>query len=167
MKLGTHMPDGERRKPVDIEVCRSKVKVTLSIHMFATRLLHLWCVTDFFIILKLFTNFQKHANSIVYAQNVKKRGIFSIEKKLWGFHAFFFLMKITLECNIKKQKNYKKGIPYLSGIFSKLCSNKKKVTGFKAYPCPNIHIPLANWTLPYYSKSFFFLNLMSKIRGAN
>ena len=22
MKLGTHMPDGERRKPIDIEVCR-------------------------------------------------------------------------------------------------------------------------------------------------
>ena len=30
MKLGTHMPDGERRKPIDIEVCRSKVKVTTS-----------------------------------------------------------------------------------------------------------------------------------------
>ena len=28
MKLGTHMPDGERRKP--IEVCRTKVKVTTS-----------------------------------------------------------------------------------------------------------------------------------------
>jgi hypothetical protein len=27
MKLGTHMPDGERRKPIDIEVCRLKVKV--------------------------------------------------------------------------------------------------------------------------------------------
>jgi type VI protein secretion system component Hcp len=26
MKLGTHMPDGERWKPIDIEVCRSKVK---------------------------------------------------------------------------------------------------------------------------------------------
>jgi hypothetical protein len=48
MKLGTHMPDGERRKPIDIEVCRSKVKVILSIHMFATRLSHLWCITDFF-----------------------------------------------------------------------------------------------------------------------
>jgi hypothetical protein len=24
------MPDGERRKPVDIEVCKSKVKVTTS-----------------------------------------------------------------------------------------------------------------------------------------
>ena len=23
MNLGTHMPDGERRKPIDIEVCRS------------------------------------------------------------------------------------------------------------------------------------------------
>ena len=47
MNLGTHMPDGERRKSIDIEICRSKVKVTLSIHMFATRLSHLWCVTDF------------------------------------------------------------------------------------------------------------------------
>jgi hypothetical protein len=28
MNLGTHMPNGERRKP--IEVCRSKVKVTSS-----------------------------------------------------------------------------------------------------------------------------------------
>ena len=28
MKLGTHLPDGERRKP--IEVCRTKVKVTTS-----------------------------------------------------------------------------------------------------------------------------------------
>jgi hypothetical protein len=30
MKLDTHMPGGERRKPIDIEVCRSKVKVTTS-----------------------------------------------------------------------------------------------------------------------------------------
>jgi hypothetical protein len=30
MKLGTHMPGGERRKPIDIEVCRTKVKVTTS-----------------------------------------------------------------------------------------------------------------------------------------
>ena len=30
MKLGTHMLDGERRKPIDIEVCRTKVKVTTS-----------------------------------------------------------------------------------------------------------------------------------------
>jgi hypothetical protein len=27
MKLGTHMPDSERKKPIDIEVCRTKVKV--------------------------------------------------------------------------------------------------------------------------------------------
>jgi hypothetical protein len=27
MNLGTHMPDGERRKPIDIEVCRSKVQI--------------------------------------------------------------------------------------------------------------------------------------------
>jgi hypothetical protein len=50
MNLGTHMPDGERRKPIDIEVCRSKVKVTLSIHMFATLLSHLWCITDFLLV---------------------------------------------------------------------------------------------------------------------
>jgi hypothetical protein len=25
MKLGTHMPDGEMRKSIDIEVCRTKV----------------------------------------------------------------------------------------------------------------------------------------------
>ena len=30
MKFGTHMPDGERRKPIDNEVCRTKVKVTIS-----------------------------------------------------------------------------------------------------------------------------------------
>ena len=30
MKLGTHVPYGERRKPVDNEVCRTKVKVTIS-----------------------------------------------------------------------------------------------------------------------------------------
>jgi hypothetical protein len=30
MYLGTLMTVGERRKPIDIEVCRSKVKVTTS-----------------------------------------------------------------------------------------------------------------------------------------
>ena len=30
MKLGTHMPDGERRRPIDIEDRRTKVKVTTS-----------------------------------------------------------------------------------------------------------------------------------------
>jgi hypothetical protein len=30
MNLGTHMPDGERRRSIDNEVCRSKVKVTIS-----------------------------------------------------------------------------------------------------------------------------------------
>ena len=28
MKLGTHMTDGERRTSIDIEVCRTRVKVT-------------------------------------------------------------------------------------------------------------------------------------------
>ena len=30
MKLGTHMPGGERRKPINIEDCNTKVKVTTS-----------------------------------------------------------------------------------------------------------------------------------------
>ena len=30
MKLGTHMPDGRRKKLIDIEVCRTKVKVPTS-----------------------------------------------------------------------------------------------------------------------------------------
>jgi hypothetical protein len=30
MKFGTHMPVGERRKPIDIEVGRTKVKVRTS-----------------------------------------------------------------------------------------------------------------------------------------
>ena len=30
MKLGTHMPGGERRTPIDIEDRRTKVKVTTS-----------------------------------------------------------------------------------------------------------------------------------------
>jgi hypothetical protein len=30
MKLDTHMPDGERRKPIYNEVCRTNVKVTTS-----------------------------------------------------------------------------------------------------------------------------------------
>ena len=28
MKLGTNMSDGERGKPIDIEACRTKVKIT-------------------------------------------------------------------------------------------------------------------------------------------
>jgi hypothetical protein len=30
MKLGMHMSDEERRRSIDIEVCRTKVKVTTS-----------------------------------------------------------------------------------------------------------------------------------------
>jgi hypothetical protein len=30
MKLGTHMPGGERRKPIDKEVCRTKIKIATS-----------------------------------------------------------------------------------------------------------------------------------------
>ena len=50
-------------------------------------------------------------------------------------------------------------IPYLSGIFSKLCSNKNKSHRSQSiYPCPNILIPLAKWTIYasiLKSKSFF------------
>jgi hypothetical protein len=30
MKLGTHLPGGERRKPIDIQDHRTKLKVTIS-----------------------------------------------------------------------------------------------------------------------------------------
>jgi hypothetical protein len=64
----------------------------------------------------------------------------------------------------------KKCIPYLSGKFSKLSSNKKKGHyGFKAYPYPNILIHLVNWTtymLPYRSKkAFIFLKFNTKKKG--
>jgi hypothetical protein len=32
MKLGTHMPDGERRKPIDIEVCRTTLSYDPQYH---------------------------------------------------------------------------------------------------------------------------------------
>jgi hypothetical protein len=41
MKLGTHMPDGERRKPIYIEVCRTKIKVTTSKNR--TKIRYLFC----------------------------------------------------------------------------------------------------------------------------
>ena len=41
MKLGTHMPAGERRKPIDIEVCRTKVKVTT--YKNRTKIRYLFC----------------------------------------------------------------------------------------------------------------------------
>ena len=136
------------------------------------------------------THWKHHIHGII--QNVKKRGIFSIEKidgainrgtlilflrnslhlkkkRILIFSQFsqFFLSlkyKYTIMCNyLNKYTNlnhahyirytslwnlHKKCIPYLSGIFSKLCSNKKKNRyGFKAYPCPNILIPLAKWTI--------------------
>jgi hypothetical protein len=41
MKRGTHMPDGESRKPIDNEVCRTKVKVTTSKNR--TKIRYLFC----------------------------------------------------------------------------------------------------------------------------
>ena len=130
---------------------------------------------------------KQHTESIIYmlSLRMKKRGIFSIEKKYGAFNRgtplcffkkhftfniykkkkdyFFFTIfntfvflkyKYAIMCNYLNKytnsndahyirytsflKMYKKCIPYLSGIFSKLCSNKKKSRyGFKAYPCLN------------------------------
>ena len=41
MKLCTHMPDGERRKPIDINDFRTKVKVTISTNR--TTIRYLFC----------------------------------------------------------------------------------------------------------------------------
>ena len=57
------------------------------------------------------------------------------------------MMLITFGIHLLR-KMYKKCTPYLSGIFSKLCSNKQKSHyGFKAYPCPNNLILLVKWTM--------------------
>ena len=95
MKLGTHMPDGERRKPIDIEVCRSTVKVTLSIHMFATRLLHLWCVTDFFQLLNWFWLFSsgKKSESWPFERGCRWFQLFFID-----FQLFYFVTRIIPVC---------------------------------------------------------------------
>ena len=106
--------------------------------------------------------------SIEYPHTFFKKH-FTFKKKHYFFHNFNFFLslkyKYTIMCNyLNKYTNlndahyirytslwnlYKKCIPYLSCIFSKLCSNKKKKShyGFKAYPCPNILIPLAKWTI--------------------
>ena len=56
----------------------------------------------------------------------------------WSLHSVYIFEKCTP----------KKCIPYLTGKFSKLCSNRKKSHyGFKTCPYPNILIPLANWTI--------------------
>ena len=41
IKLGTHMPGGERRRPIDIEDCRTKVKVTT--YKNRTKIKYLFC----------------------------------------------------------------------------------------------------------------------------
>jgi hypothetical protein len=55
MKLGTHMPDGERRKPIDIEVCRTKVKVTTSKNR--TKIRYFFCFRKGFLFASLFLLF--------------------------------------------------------------------------------------------------------------
>ena len=58
-------------------------------------------------------------------------------------------------CSLHSVYIFMKNVPkkcisymYLTGKFSKLCAQQKKSHyGFKAYPYPNIHIPLVNWTI--------------------
>ena len=83
MNLGTHVPDGERRKPIDNEVYRTKVKATLSIRMFATRLSHLWCVTDFHYNTRVRSNLFDKIMHEIFIRNLQKNlslsGFFLIE----------------------------------------------------------------------------------------
>ena len=56
-------------------------------------------------------------------------------------------------------------------IFKTAAIKKKSHYGFKAYPCPNILIPLAKWAIQYnicfhtIVKKFFFLKFNAK-KGA-
>ena len=78
----------------------------------------------------------------------------------WLLHSAYIFMK-----NVHKKRN-----PYLTGKFSKLCSNKKRHYGFKTYSYPNIIIPLANWTI-YFSiiklKKCAFLQFNEGKKGGN
>jgi hypothetical protein len=47
MKLGTYMPDGERRNPIDIEVCMIKVKVTTSYLQFSVYIIIIFFALNF------------------------------------------------------------------------------------------------------------------------
>jgi hypothetical protein len=96
MKLGTHMTDGERRKPIDNEVCRTKVKVTLSIHMFATRLSWFFLL---FIWFQLFSSDKKIRKVAGHCQNRSKRGHFESGCRWFqlffiDFHLFYFIVRI-------------------------------------------------------------------------
>jgi hypothetical protein len=63
MKLATHMPDGERRKPIDIEVCRTKDKVTT----FKNRTkIRYFFVSAQYLILNKFPSAQRHKIHIKY-----------------------------------------------------------------------------------------------------
>ena len=92
MNLGTHMSDGERRNPIDIEVCRSKVKVTLSIHMFATRF-RTFCA------LLIFTS-----NFIVYyfsnfSFNYFRGPIVVMINFIWKYQILKFIRSFFILCN--------------------------------------------------------------------
>ena len=108
------------------------------------------------------------------------RNILHLKKKTLIFSQFsqFYLSlkyKYTIMCNyVNKNTNlndahyirhtsvwnlYKKCIPYLSGIFSKLCSNKKKVTMVSKHTI--VQISLYSWIngqymLPYKVKKSVF-----------
>ena len=102
MKLGTHVPDGERRKPIDIEVCRSKVKVTLSIYMFATRLSHLWCVTDF--------------DFDLYYRNSKQKKNYNINRKLKIVRMIDIYFYFFIEFSELPLKIFRSKFPYLKFV---------------------------------------------------
>ena len=121
---------------------------------------------------------------------IKPYGIHNIKKKKTLFFSVFSIFlslkyKYTIMCNYLNKYNnlydahyirytslwkmYKNvRIPYLSGIFSKRCSNKKKSHRSQSiYPCPNILIPLAKWTIyaSMLKSKCFFLKFKFKWGG--
>ena len=116
------------------------------------------------------------------------RNILHLKKNIicfQNFHNFFLSLKYkyTIRCNyLNKYTNlsdahyirytslwnlYKKCIPYLSGIFSKLCSNKKKKKVTMVSKHTLVQISLVKWTIyaSIQSKKVFFLKFNAKKEG--
>ena len=77
------------------------------------------------------TTHRKHHIHVII-QNVKKRGIFSIEKNYGAFNRGTLIRFLRNILHLRK-KHY---------LFSQFFHY-----GFKSYPCPNILIPLTKWTI--------------------